>query len=451
MEEQNQKDSFKNSITAKMLLTGALIIGLMIPLRFVNDLVKERKHRSEDVVKDINSRWGEEVLIYGPILELEYSHFEEIERYDIEKKERVKVVNEIIRKAYAFPDDLTINANADSRARSIGNYESVVFSSAIDIKGAFKNLDFSDKGIEAKNIHWEKSRIIIKTTNLRGIKSEMAIGINQEKFPFEANATNVAKFKGKQLVEMNTAMLGCTAEEVSKGLNFEMQVAYNGSEQINFIPIGKTTKVAMKSNWHSPSFVGEFLPKDDRKITDEGFTAEWLVLDINRPFSQKYLASFPSLYEFAFGTRLIVPVDEYQQTQRTTKYGILIIGLTFLAFFLIQTLSKIHIHVFQYLMIGVALVMFYTLLLSISEHSNFNLAYGVSSLAVFTMITLYATSIFKNFRFPLLVGGSLAGLYGFVYVIIQLENYALLFGSIGLFVILGIVMFVSRKVRWEEL
>jgi inner membrane protein len=174
------------------------------------------------------------------------------------------------------------------------------------------------------------------------------------------------------------------------------------------------------------------------------------MLHINRAFSQQHLNHIPNLSQFAFGTKFMVMVDEYQKSERSAKYGFLVIALTFLLFFLIQTLSKINIHPFQYLMVGLALTMFYTLLVSISEHSNFLKAYVIAGISVIALITLYSKSILKSIKFPVFIGLSLSALYTFIYVIIQLENYALLVGSIGLFLILGIVMFVSRKIDWNN-
>ena len=152
---------------------------------------------------------------------------------------------------------------------------------------------------------------------------------------------------------------------------------------------------------------------------------------------------------FAFGADLIIPVDEYQKSERTAKYGFLVIGLTFLVFLMIQIGSKIYIHPFQYVLIGLALVLFYTLLISISEHSSFLKAYLISASAVMLLITVYSKIVFKEMKFAMLIAFSLSSLYGFIYVIIQLENYALLVGSVGLFVILAIIMFASRKLDWK--
>jgi len=142
-------------------------------------------------------------------------------------------------------------------------------------------------------------------------------------------------------------------------------------------------------------------------------------------------------------------VDQYQQNERASKYGFLVIGLTFLIFFLIQSISKVNIHIFQYTMIGLALIMFYTLLISITEHSTFSTAYLVAASSVILMLLLYSVSVLKNKKFPLFISAALTLLYSFIFVIIQLEDYALLVGSIGLFLILGAVMYFSRKIDWN--
>ena len=204
----------------------------------------------------------------------------------------------------------------------------------------------------------------------------------------------------------------------------------------------------MNSDWNSPSFNG-FVAPNDRAVTSKGFTAHWKVLHFNRPFAQQYFESFPNLASYGLATDFITTVNQYQQNERASKYGFLVIGLTFLIFFLIQSISKINIHIFQYTMIGVALIMFYTLLISITEHSSFTFAYSIAGSAVVVLITIYSFSILKNKKFPLFIGVALTLLYTFIYVIIQLEDYALLVGSIGLFFILAAVMYFSRKIDWN--
>jgi inner membrane protein len=215
------------------------------------------------------------------------------------------------------------------------------------------------------------------------------------------------------------------------------------------VPIGKLTETKITSNWPTPGFDGNFLP-EKKTMGDNGFTANWKISHLNRPFVQQYFTALPNLGRYAFNVKFLIPVDEYQQNERAAKYGFLVIGLTFLIFFLIQSISKISIHIFQYGMIGLALIMFYTLLISITEHSSFRLAYLIAGVAVVVMIGTYSVSILKNKKFPLFIATSLTALYSFIYIIIQLQSYALLAGSIGLFIILGAVMYVSRTIDWNN-
>lgn len=438
----------KTSITARMLMVGALTLVLLIPLTYVNILIEERAYRQQDVVQEINEKWGDDVVIYGPILKLPYKTYTETSTYNEKTKTYFKDTKTLVKYAYIFPETLDVDASVTSKSLHLGNFESAVFTSKMAIKGNYKQPNLESKGIENEAIIWEKATMLFKTTNLKGIKSEMAITINDKRYELETNF-NDNNNNIKQLDELETRFLDKTL--LSKTFSFNMNVIYDGSEQIQLIPVGKTTRFAMDSNWADPGFIGAYSPNDEtRSITKDGFNVDWKILSVNRAFSQLYLNKVPSLRQFAFGTKFVVLVDEYQKSERSAKYGFLVIGLTFLVFFLIQTMSKIHIHAFQYLMIGIALIMFYTLLVSISEHSNFLKAYLIACVSVIALITWYSKSILKSVKFSALIGIALTALYAFIYVIIQLENYALLVGSIGLFLILATVMFVSRKIDWHN-
>jgi inner membrane protein len=442
----------KTSITARMLMVGFLVIVLLIPLSYISNLINERALRQNDVVNEINQKWGNEIIINGPILKIPYKTFSE---KTVTNEKTKKVYTEIIENieyAYFFPENLNINSNINPEEKKRGIYTTAVYNSDIQITGNFKNLDFSDIEINSKYILWEKARIIVQTSNVKGV-NEAKLQLNSSDYLL------TSKYKGKKnnlpygeitMHQLETKNINIQEAISTKELIFNFNFNIKGSEQIRFIPIGKKTEVQITSNWKTANFIGEFLPYNDDKITEEVFDAIWKILDLNRPFSHQHFYYFPYLNDFDFGLILIIPVDEYQKSERSAKYGFLVIGLTFLIFFLIQTLSKINIHPFQYLMIGVALTMFYTLLVSISEHSNFLKAYLIAGISVIALITLYSKSILKTFKFSLFIGLSLIALYTFIYVIIQLENYALLVGSIGLFLILAIVMFVSRKIDWNN-
>lgn len=458
MNTPNQKSAFANllqSNTFRMLLIGTLTLLLLIPLAFVKDLVRERKHRQERVIQEIDEKWGGAIFFYGPILKIPYKIYLDTKRTSFKTSY-----------AYFFPEELKNTSEVETEVKKRNNYESVVFNATMNFTGKYTTPDFSIKGITQEDVEWDKASILIRTTNLSSIKNGVTIELAGASYPFEpiyneddreSYTYNTSPYQNNEeeyyynelsstIASLETGFI--RMEEVLKNPNFSFSIQYDGSKNIAIVPIGKTTESTISSNWTSPSFVGNFLP-DQKQITSNGFTASWRVLHINRPFSQQAFGELPRISPYAFEVNFVIPVDEYQQNDRVTKYGFLVIGLTFLIFFLIQTISKIKIHIFQYAMIGLALVLFYTLLISITEHSSFNLAYLTSSVMTIGLISLYSIAILKNKRFPAFIFTSLSALYGFIYVIIQLENYALLVGSIGLFVILAIVMFISRKIEWS--
>lgn len=434
----------RNSITAKMLVVGFLMLVLLIPLVFVQNLIEERAQRQKEVVHEINEKWGNEIVLSGPILKIPYKTFKENRVYSSDGK-YTTAQETVIEEAYFFPELLEIDAAANTKPLHRSIFESVVFNADIRVKGSFPAIDFSETDVLPENVLWDKAILLVKTSNLKGIRNTLVINFNSAQFNM------LPKYADEYLNTLESKPIPGFSETSTSPVSFSFDMNVNGSDAIKFIPIGKETSVNMKSNWPSPSFTGEFLPEDSTKqITDDGFKASWKILQINRQFEQSFFGILPDLKKFAFGTQLIVAVDEYQKSERAAKYGFLVIGLTVLVFFLIQLISKVYIHPFQYVMVGLGLVMFYTLLISISEHSSFFKAYIIAALSVLGLITMYASTILKGMKFPLLICLSLAALYSYIYIIIQLENYALITGSIGLFLILATIMFVSKKIDWQK-
>jgi len=445
MEKTKNKVSnwLRNSITARMLIVGFLLLVLLIPLEFVKSLITERSFRQTEVVQEINSKWGNEVVLSGPILKIPYRTYSEERIYDEKTKTHKTKTTTYTKIAYLFPDSLAIDSKVESKPLNRSIYESVVYTADIDVQGQFPKIDLSVHDIKPEDIVWGKISVLIRTSNLKGIRNTPQVQLNAQEL------TLTPKYDQEYLNTIESSYIKGLTQETTAALPFSFNIKINGSERLQFIPIGKETSATMTSNWHSPSFDGRYLPLDgSRDISEDGFTAAWQVLQINRQFEQVFFNELPNLSEFAFGTTLVIPVDEYQKSERTAKYGFMVIGLTLLVFLMIQIVSKIYIHPFQYVMIGLALVMFYTLLISISEHSSFLKAYLIAAGSVLALITVYSRAILKGVKFPLLICGSLASLYGFIYVIIQLENYALLVGSIGLFAILAVIMFASRRIDW---
>lgn len=450
MNPENQQNSFTkwlhHSLSARMIIIGLLILVLLIPLSFVQSLIKERAQRQKEVITEINSKWGEENSFSGPILKIPYTLKTEILFIDPETTEKKTRIDRTIEYVYFSPEKLVGKSKIDAKELKRSIYKTAVYEGVLNVTGQLAEPNFTSLNINPEDVLWEKSTVLIQTTNLKGIKSNLSLKMGNQEFTlapkFENNASQKSKWHNLETEAFDFRNL--SSDE------FSFELKFNGSEEFNLIPLAKHTVLNIQSNWKSPSFIGEFLPKNETdKVSKEGFNANWEILYFNRPFSQVFLNNLPNLSEYSFGVNFLVPVDEYQKSERSAKYGYLVITFTFLFFFLIQSVNKIQIHSFQYFLIGLALVMFYTLLISISEHSDFLKAYFIASISVVGLISLYSASVLKKSKFALFVAASLSALYSFIYIIIQLENYALLAGSIGLFVILGIVMFVSRKIEWK--
>lgn len=443
METSENQIPFYQTITAKIIMVGLLALFLLIPLSYVQSLITERADRKKEVVQEVTTSWGTDVHIYGPILRVPYRVYNKTTLLNPDTKKQEISTSQSVAYAYFFPEklDFRTKIHKDNSLKR-GLYNVVVFSTDIKSQGSFSTPNFKKLQIDEANVIWNQATILVKTTNLKSSKSDLILKLNDSTLTFESKAND-----DKYYDDLESDVFDLTD---LKSFNFNFQMNYNGSNSVKFIPIAKNTTVSIDSDWQNPSFEGIFASNTNSKsITKDGFHADWTIAQVNRPFSQEYSEFLPQLNEYLFGVKLIETVDQYQQNERASKYGFLMIGLTFLIFFLIQTISKISIHIFQYGMIGLALVLFYTLLISITEHSTFSIAYGIATFAVIVMLFLYTLSILKSRKFSIFIALALGALYSFIYVIIQLENYALLVGSIGLFLILGIVMYFSRKIEWD--
>ena len=229
--------------------------------------------------------------------------------------------------------------------------------------------------------------------------------------------------------------------------DFHINLNLKGSDELQFTPLGETTRVNIKSSWNDPGFQGNFLP-EDRSVSVNGFTAQWKILNFNRNFPQSWKDDAFNVTNADFGVKLVSVADHYQKSLRSAKYGILVILFMFLSFFLNEIITKQRVHSFQYILVGFAVLIFYLLLLSISEHLGFNLAYLISSLAVIGMVLIYSRSFLKTWSNSILLSSILTFSFGFVFVLMQLESYALLVGSIGLFCVLALTMFFTQKINW---
>jgi inner membrane protein len=314
----------------------------------------------------------------------------------------------------------------------------------LHVSGEFTKLEFKD--LESKGHVFKFNEAVLNAgiDDLRGIEKQISLNWDGQKVSFNPGVTNSDVFYSGINAKVN---ISPTDDHLYR---FSFDIELKGSQQLYFTPVGKETDVVLKSDWQTPKFDGAFLP-DEHKTDKSGFKAHWNVLNLNRNYPQSWTGSSYKLRESSFGVDLKLPVDNYQKSHRTIHYALLFIGLTFLVFFFIEIFQSAGIHPIQYILVGIALVVFYTLLIAFSEHIAFNAAFLLSALATVLLISMYVRAILRSVKMSLFIAGLLSMLYIFIFVIIQLEDLALLIGSIGVFIILGLVMYFSRKIDWYNL
>ncbi|HNS18281.1 MAG TPA: cell envelope integrity protein CreD [Bacteroidales bacterium] len=422
-------------LTIKGFIVTVLMILLLIPTFIMHTLVDERKARQQDAFCEISDKWARAQTLAGPVLSFPY------EDYYTEPNGSVRKIKKYI---HILPGELTIQGELLPEKRYRGIYETVVYKSDLEITGSFSDLWSLFSSIQPENVLFDEACLSMGITDLRGIENNVTVDFNDTTYPFNSGVESTDLFNSG----INARIPFNDKDSLNDRYNFSINLKLRGSEYIYFTPVGKETTLRLTSSWKAPSFDGAFLP-DSREIKSTGFTANWKVFHLNRNYPQSWLNSAYSMEGSSFGVTLYLPVDNYTKTDRSLKYAILFIALTFIIFFFLELINHNSINPLQYILIGFALSIFYILLLSISEQLYFNIAYLIASIMTIGIITWYSGSILKEKKLAYLVGGSLVIIYGFIFVIIQVQDYALLIGSLGIFIILTVIMYFSRKIDWK--
>lgn len=452
--KEKEKTSIQIAFLIKIGLIGLLILVLLIPLFMIQGIIEERENTRQAAESEITQMWGGRQTLGGPILAVPYHYFreEKVLVKDSYKIDRIKVTKE----AYFLPEKLAINGKIETQPRNLGIYDFTVYNTRLQLSGFFTRPDFSDfkeEGVD-RTIHWDEAYLFIELPEMRAIDGPVNLVWDKQSLPFKGDRSVIGLFSGSIRRKVSFPQPGSDpAEKEKKQFDFALDLKLRGSESLWFIPLGNVTEVDLNSNWAAPGFKGNFLPWP-RDYNEKGFTAHWNISAIARGFPSRWQVEevdAQTMLNSQFGVELVIPVASYAKVVRAVKYGILFILVTFVVFFLFEILAARRIHFFQYLLVGLALCIFYLLLLSMSEHIGFMFAYLLASLGAIGLITLYSQAILHNPGKTLMVGGILSALYLYIYVILQLEDYALLIGSLGLFIILGIIMFVTRRFNWHDL
>lgn len=467
-------DRIGSSIFAKLSTIVVLILLLLIPLFWVKDLIEERKNRHSEVSSEIAFKWAGQQVISGPIIAIPYQVVKEIVTTD---KNIISTKNTYITQyVYLMPKSLDINSMISPESLKRGIYKSVVYNAQLDLKGSFDAIDFNKIDLNGQELEWKNAKILIGLSDLKGLGASPSLVFNQKKIEFEPNMTALNPFENNMIAAIDLSQTKTTLGD------FQIKLNVRGSQSINFLPLAKQTKIHTQGNWANPSFNGAVLA-DDRNITGNNFEATWNIPSFNRKFSQQWVGEAEKLYEIKNNYEInnavsegysstaeptattessiatekdmiqinfLEEVNNYQKTTRVTKYGILIIILTFAALFFTEIIKKQRIHLIQYLLIGFAMVLFYSLLLSISEHLGFNIAYLLAAIATIFLIASFIKSITKDSKSAFIFSGILAVFYSFIFILMQLRDYSLIVGTVGIFIILAILMRVSTKINWYQ-
>jgi inner membrane protein len=443
----------KTKVLVKALIIGLIVLILQIPTFYVTDLIKEREGRQREAIAEVSSKWAGRQNIAGPILVIPYREA----NADSTKSKHF---------AYFLPDQLNINSKVSPEEKYRGIYKVMLYTSGIHLDGSFNNISLEKLKIAPQDAIWNEAFVHLGLSDVKGLNDNVRLRWNNQILDMSVDASG-AKAMGEGL----SALLNLTGPDDLRNVQFSADLNVNGSQELLFTPVGKTTSVEVKAKWPHPSFTGDILPVQ-KNITKDSFEAKWKSVSQKRNFPQQWkdnsfiVGQAPykgtdvtltttsdavagiNISNNAFGADLYDPVSGYQKTLRSVKYSFLCILLTFAAFFLIETSNKKSVHPFQYGLVGLALVLFYTLLLSFSEYIGFNFSYAIAAAATIGLIAWFIKGILSSSRLTVIVSVVLLLIYTYVFTILQLQDYALLLGSVGLFITLAVIMHFSKKIQW---
>jgi inner membrane protein len=426
------------SVTLKAVLIGVIVLLLLIPLTMLKSVVTERAGLREQAYQRVAEGWGGELTVGGPMLIVPTER-----RAVIDGKETV-----LRDHVYLMPAKLNadMEVKLDPEPRYVGIYAVPVYLSTVRLQGEF---DFStlrsfvpDAGVE---FIWAQSRLRLPLNTVGSLRE-----IEQANFADQAVKLGPGVPGPYQGVE---AWVDLSQLHQTPGAAFDFGAVIAGSRAVSILPLGSVTSVKLNADWPHPSFQGSSLPVE-RTISDTGFEARWQVLELNRSHGQIWregTVTEEMVQRSAVGVSLFQPVDIYQRGERAVKYAVLFIALTFLSFFAWEQVTRNRLHPLQYLLVGLALSMFYLLLIALSEHIAFALAYVTAAAALVGLIGTYLAGALRSTWRGVIAGSVMSLVYGLLYMLVLSENYSLLLGSIILFAALAAVMMATRRVDWYRL
>lgn len=456
-------ERFSNSTVLKLIILLILVLFMLIPLSWINDLISERKNREQSMSTAVASQWGESQVISGPIIAVPY-----IKTYNSTfTNEKKEVITEVkTKKDYVFllsnKQDLDGNINPTYLKRGI--YRAVVYDAELNMLGDFNNFDLSKLDLTSDMLLWEQAKVYIGLSDLKGLKATPVLKYMDKESPFQLRNNEVNLFE-------NTLAADIDLTTKQTQMNYSISLDFRGSKSFTIFPTANETAIHISGKWGDPSFTGGFLP-EKRDVKADAFTASWRIPSFSRKLAEQWkndggvlyavsafepnmqsyetsvVASDKSTEQNMVQINFLESVNNYQKTSRVAKYGILVILLTFTSLFFTEIIKKKKVHIIQYILIGCAMVVFYSLLLAISEHISFNWSYLLAGSATVLLVSSFIYGITKDKKTALIFSSILTIFYGFIYFLLQLQDFALIVGTVGVFVIVACMMRVSLRIEW---
>ncbi|HEY9130228.1 MAG TPA: cell envelope integrity protein CreD [Dyella sp.] len=428
--------NWTQTVTAKVLGVGVLALLMLIPLAQVQSLVTERQAMRETAVTQIAQGWGGQQILGGPVLAIPGTR--NVLLADNQATRDVATTDVVL------PDDLQTEVSMQVQSRRYGIYAAPVYLSTVHVTARFLPEDV-EQAKRASTSQWkvDKAELRFLLSDLRGLRSAV-LRIDGKPARFASSA--------ERMGGLSSVVVPVPLDSPDgKPIDVDIQMELAGTEAMQVLPLGRSSDVAIKAPWGDPSFIGAALPVE-REIRPEYFSARWHASDLNRSYGQYWEYADAGIGQVlgtsAFGVQLYQPVDIYQRSERSVKYGLLFIGMTFVVFFLFEVLKRMRVHPVQYLLIGAALATFYVLLLALSEQIGFAPAYLAAASAVVLIVGGYAASVLRARRAGLLLGGALALVYALLYGLVAAEQYALLAGAFALLAAVALLMYLTRRIDW---
>mgnify|MGYP001825757096 CR=1 FL=1 len=434
----------KNPLFQKSLMVLALFLLLTIPITMIQGKLSERVRTSEAAKAEIASRYADRQVVSAPVVYISYREKRVVETWNKETRKYERSWKVIDHSKTYIPNQLNVESRVETETRFLGIYSAPVFESSNTIQGSFSLPDkFPSDNSEFEVLG---AYLLMGVSDMRGIADMPAVVIDGSNHLFTLDSDRHGRAGDEMAVD-----LGTLEDLRAKELPFHIQLDLRGSGRLGFVPAAVQSVVRVESDWPHPGFTG-LLSTDEHEIGPDGFSAVWKTNQLSAADAIACAVDCAVCIDesLTVAVDFVQPVTGYLSTERAIKYSYLFVGLTFIAFLLFEVMKRLRIHAVQYSLVGLALAMFYLLLLSLSEHLSFDVSYLVAGVACVSLITFYVRYVLRSVRGALGFGSCLAGVYGILYVVLLSEDYALLMGSLVLFLTLAIIMVATRRLDWHD-